>query len=183
MWEAIKTFEKICSKCSKHFFIINRTFPFPQHCYPDNISRSDQRCFNVVDQHSNNVDPTLKMKQNLTSDFQRYTKLIQRRCPTLIQRRCPTFKQRWNKIDTTLSQRFFNVASSLVKAISKPVGLVISTDLHKFYSAKYFLQYTNNSTTEKLLHLYSNLLTVVPIGYNGKNGDSHKSSKFWNFKT
>ena len=55
---------------------------------------------------------------------------------------------------------------------------MISTDLHKFYSAKYFLQYTNNSTTEKLLHLYSNLLTVVPIGYNGKNGDSHKSSKF-----
>ena len=32
------------------------------------------------------VDPTLKMKQNPTSDFQR--------CTTLIQRRCPTSKQR-----------------------------------------------------------------------------------------
>ena len=35
----------------------------------------------------------------------------------------------WNNVDTTLSQRCFNVASTLVKALSKPVGLVISTDL------------------------------------------------------
>ena len=34
----------------------------------------------------NNVDPTLKTKQNPTSDFQRCTTLIQRQCPTLKQR-------------------------------------------------------------------------------------------------
>ena len=32
-------------------------------------STSDQLCFNVVDQRWNNVDPTLKMKQNPTSGF------------------------------------------------------------------------------------------------------------------
>ena len=89
--------------------------------YPANISTSDERCFNVVDQRWNNVDPTLKMKQNPTSDFQRYTKLMQRQCPTL--------KQRWNNVDITLSRRCFNVSSTLVKAISKPVRLVISADL------------------------------------------------------
>ena len=31
---------------------------------PANISTSGQRCFNVLDQRLNNVDPTLKMKQN-----------------------------------------------------------------------------------------------------------------------
>ena len=84
-----------------------------------NISMSDQRC--VVDQRCNNVDPTLKMKQNPTLDFQR--------CAALIQRRCPMLKQRWNNVDTTLSRRCFNVVSTLAKAIPKPVGLVISTDL------------------------------------------------------
>ena len=46
----------------------------------------------------------------------------------------------------------------------------------KFYSAKYFLQYTNNPTTDKLVNFYSNFLTVVHIGYNGENGDAHRSS-------
>ena len=45
--------------------------------------------FQRWDQRWNNVDPTFKMKQNPTSDFQR--------CTTLIQRRCPTSKQRWNQ--------------------------------------------------------------------------------------
>ena len=31
-----------------------------------------------------------------------------------------------------------------------------------------FLQYTNNSTTDKLANSYSNLLTVVHIGYNSE---------------
>ena len=88
--------------------------------FPANISPSDQRCFNVVDQRLNNVDPTMKMKQNSTSDFQR--------CTTLIQCRFPTLKQRWNNIDTTLSRRCFNMASTIVKAISKPLELVTSTD-------------------------------------------------------
>ena len=41
-----------------------------------NISKSDQRCFNVMDQRSNSVDPTVKMEQNSTMDFQRCTTLI-----------------------------------------------------------------------------------------------------------
>ena len=53
---------------------------------PANISTPDQRCFNVVDQCLNSVDPTLKMKQNQTSDFQRYRTLIHRLCPTLKHR-------------------------------------------------------------------------------------------------
>ena len=51
---------------------------------------SDQRCFIIVDQGWNNIDPTLKMKQNATYDLQRHTKLIELQCPTL--------KQRQNKI-------------------------------------------------------------------------------------
>ena len=47
---------------------------------------SDQRCFNVVDQGWNNIDPTLKMKQNATYDLQRRTTLIELQCPTLKQR-------------------------------------------------------------------------------------------------
>ena len=87
---------------------------------PANISTTDHRCFNVVDQRWNNVDLTLRMKQNPTSDFQR--------CTTLIQRRCATLKQRWNNVDTTLSQLCCSLASTLVKAVSKQVGLVISTN-------------------------------------------------------
>ena len=60
--------------------------------YPANISTSDQ-CFNVVDQRWNNVDPTLKMKQNLTLDFQS--------CATLIQRQCSTLKQHWYNVVST----------------------------------------------------------------------------------
>ena len=48
---------------------------------PANISTSDQRCLNVVDQRWNNVDPTLKMKQNPTSDFPLYCLLhCDRKC-------------------------------------------------------------------------------------------------------
>ena len=69
-----------------------------------NLSPSDQRCFNVVDQRWNNVDPTLKMKRNPTSDFQR--------CTTLMQRQCPTLKQRQNNItqrQSNVAQRWYNV--------------------------------------------------------------------------
>ena len=65
-----------CSIC--HRMDINKTSGFFFLLIPANISMSDQRCFNVVDQRWNSIDPTLKMKQNPTLDFQRYTKLIQR---------------------------------------------------------------------------------------------------------
>ena len=78
-------------------------------------------CFNVVDQRWNNVDPTLKMEQNSTSNFQHCS--------------C----RRWNNVETTLHnvettlhnvgatliQRCFNLASTLVKAIFNPIGLVM----------------------------------------------------------
>ena len=93
--------------------------------YPDNISTSDQRCFNVVDQRWNDVDPMLKMKQNSTSVSQRCTTLIQRRCPTLkhcwynvVQRRISVVSTSYNVVSTliiTLYQRSFNVASTSFK--------------------------------------------------------------------
>ena len=69
--------------------------------FPANISTLDQRCFNFVDQRWNNVDPTLKMKQNPTSDFQCCTTLIQRQYPTLKQHK-DNATQRRNNVDTTL---------------------------------------------------------------------------------
>ena len=67
----------------------------------------------------NNVDPILKKKKTPTLDFQHCTTLIERQCPTLTL----------NNVDTTLSRRCFEIVSTLVKAISKPVGLVVSPDL------------------------------------------------------
>ena len=93
-----------------------------------NISTSDQLCFNVVDQRWNNFDLTLKMKQNPTLDFERCTTLIQRQCPTLKQRRNNVIQLR-NNVGTTLIQRYFNLASTLVKAILNPIGLVMIMDL------------------------------------------------------
>ena len=77
--------------------------------YPANILTLDQPCFNVVHQRWNNAAPTLKMKQNPTSDFQRCTTLIQRQCPTLKQRR-NNVTQRWYNVDTMLFQLSVNVS-------------------------------------------------------------------------
>ena len=80
--------------------------------YPANISTSDQRCFNIVDKRWNNVDLTLKRKQNPTSDFQRCTTLIQRQCPrwnNVTQRR-NNVAQRWYNVDTTLFQPSVDVS-------------------------------------------------------------------------
>ena len=46
-----------------------------------------------------------------------------------------------------------------------------------FYSAKYFGQYINNSTTNKLVNSYSNFLTVH-IGCKGENGKAKKTPSF-----
>ena len=95
--------------------------------YPASISTSDQRCFNFVDQRWNNVDTTLKMKQNPTSDFQRCTTWIQRESPTMKKRRTALHNVQTTlpNVGTTLVQRFFNPASTLVKAILNPIGLVM----------------------------------------------------------
>ena len=54
---------------------------------------------------------------------------IRRRTFNIAQRWCNAGVRRWNKVDKTLFRRCFNVSSALVKAISKPVRLVISTNL------------------------------------------------------
>ena len=94
------------------------TFDF--RTFPVNISTLDQGCFNDVDQRWNNVDPTLEMKQNSPSDFQRRT--------TLIQRQCLTLKQRRKNVGRTLIQRCFNLASTLVKSILNPIRVVTIMD-------------------------------------------------------
>ena len=94
------------------------TFDF--RTFPVNISTLDQCCFNDVDQRWNNVDPTLEMKQNSPSDFQRRT--------TLIQRQCLTLKQRRKNVGRTLIQRYFNLASTLVKSILNPIRVVTIMD-------------------------------------------------------
>ena len=98
---------------------------------PANISTSDQRFFNVVDQRGNNVDPTLKTKENPTSYFQRCTTLIQRQCPTLnnVETTLHNVETTLHNVDTTLIQSFFNLATTLVKAILNPIGLVTIMDL------------------------------------------------------
>ena len=73
---------------------------------PANISTSDQRCFNFVDQRWNNVDPMLKLKQNPMSDFQRCT---------FLQRRSQTLKQRWYNFILTLFQRVLNISKCYIK--------------------------------------------------------------------
>ena len=64
-----------------------------------NISTSDQRCFNVLDQRWNNLDLTLKMKQNRTSDF-----------PL-----CTTLMQRWLNFISTLFKRVLNISKIYIK--------------------------------------------------------------------
>ena len=51
---------------------------------------------------------TLKMKQNVTSDFQR--------CTTLIQRQCPTLKECRKNADTTVFQPSVDVSSSYIES-------------------------------------------------------------------
>ena len=96
-----------------------------------------------------NVETTfirrLKIKQYPTSDFQICTKLIQHQCPTLTQRWI-NVAEHWYKssstlrnivsccfkVDITLCQRCFNLASTLVTAISKPIRLIKSMELQSY---------------------------------------------------
>ena len=65
--------------------------------YPANISTSDQCYFNIVDERLNNVDPTLKMKQNPSL----------KRNLTLTQRQKSILKHCYNVVSTLL-QRSLN---------------------------------------------------------------------------
>ena len=79
---------------------------------PPNISTSDQSCFIVVVQRRDNIDPTLKMKQIPTSDFQR--------CNVGL-----TLFQRWYNFMSMLFQRGLNVRKSYIETNRAS----ISTDL------------------------------------------------------
>ena len=99
-WRRLQNVLKMSSRCLGDVFArsLEDVFKMPWRLMAKtNISTSDQRCFNVVGQRWNNVDPTLKMKQNPTSHFQRCTTLIQR----CLKQRC--LKQRWYNL--TLIQR------------------------------------------------------------------------------
>ena len=79
-------------------------------------------------------------------------------------------------------QRCFNLASTLVKAILNPIGLVMIMDLqiHEWFlffeMRKDFLLYMNNSTTNKTSKIFLTVVRVV-IHNGGNNGDKHKNLK------
>ena len=82
------------------------------HYQQANISTSHQCCFNVVDQNG-----TLKMKQNLTSDFQRCTTLIQRQCPTFTQRRDNVTQRRKNVAQRWYISTFLTVVHIVIHKV------------------------------------------------------------------
>ena len=96
-------------------------------------------------------------------------------------RRWHNVETTWYKFFSTLLQRCLNVSKSYIKTLqaSDEYGFVN----RQFYSAKYFLQDINNSTANRLITYCSNFLGLVHIVQDGKNGDAHRSSKFWKFKT
>ena len=115
-YKLTQCFQNLFKKKMMYLVLIYRSNRISYRNNPANISTSGQRYFNFIDQGWNNADPTLEMKQNPTSNFQR--------CTALIQRRCLMLKQRWNNVERTLSRRGFNGASTLVKAVSKTMRLV-----------------------------------------------------------
>ena len=92
----------------------------PTLTYPANISTSDQRCFNV----------------KITLIWCWKWNKIRRRIFNFAQRWYNVSARRWNNVETTLHnvgttliQRCFNLASTLVKTILNPIGLVMIMDL------------------------------------------------------
>ena len=88
-----------------------------------------------------------------------------------------TLKQRWYNFISTLFQLGPNNSKSCTKTSRASDKYRFTKSISKFYSANYFEQYIDNSTTNKLVNSYSNFLTVH-IGYKGQNGEAQKSSKF-----
>ena len=89
-----------------------------------------------------------------------------------------TLKQRWYNFLSTLFQRDLKFTKSYIETngASDKYGCV-NRKLN-FILLNTFLQYINNSTTNKLLNYYSIFLTVVHIVPNGKSGiEAWRSSK------
>ena len=114
MYPAFKSLSKMMSQDQVAAVVIIAIISQKNKPIPTNISTSDQRCFNVVNQRWNDVDSTLKIKQNPMLDFPLYTTLIQRQCPALKQRR-KNIAQRWYNVASTLFQPSVNVSSSYIE--------------------------------------------------------------------
>ena len=84
---------------------VNFSWTFKENIKPTNILTSDQRCFNVVGQRWNKVDPTLKMKRSVrdveTTSKQRQDNITQRR---------NNVAQRWYNVDAILFQPSVDVS-------------------------------------------------------------------------
>lgn len=76
-------------------------------------------CLNILDQ----VEVTLIYVQNVTK-YDGFSTLHNINTTSVSD-----VERTLYNVDTTLSRHCFNVASALVKSISKPIGLLISTDL------------------------------------------------------
>ena len=88
-----------------------------------------------------------------------------------------TLKERWYNFISTLFQLGLNYSKSCIKTSWASDKYRFAKSISKFYSANYFEQYINNSTTNKLGKSYNNFLTVH-IGYKGENGDRKKALSF-----
>ena len=77
---------------------------------------------NVVDQRWNNVDPTWKMKQNLTSN-------VGARRWNNLETTLHNVETALHNVGTTLIQRCFKLVSTLVKTILNPIRVVMIMDL------------------------------------------------------
>ena len=125
--------------------------------HPDNISKSNQRCLNVVNH---------RWKWNK----------IRRRIFNVAQRWYNFGARRWNNVEITLHnnetlynvgtkliQRCFNLASTLVKAVLNPIELVMTVDCE-------IVEYTLNTWIAFILlneetFFYYILTTEVLIKY------------------
>ena len=153
---------------------------------PANISTSDQRCFNV--------EITLirhwkwnKIRRWIFNVAQRWYNVSARRWNN-VETTLHNVETTLHNVGTTLIQRCFNLASTFVKPVLNPIGLVMIVVcvivihvkyMNSFYSdlwASIFLLYINNWTTNEIS---KNFLTVVHIVIHnvGNNGDIHRSLK------
>ena len=153
-----------------------------------------QRRINVVSTLWINVEITLIRRWKWNK--------IRRRIFNVAQRWYNVSVRRWNNVETTshnvgttlhndgttLIECCFNLASTLVKPLLNPIGLVIIVDcvivihvkyMNSFYSALWeniFLLYINNWTTNEISKSFQTVIHFV-IHNVGNNGDIHRSLK------
>ena len=101
----------------------------------------------------------------------------------MVYQLCTTLFQCYFNIDMTLSQRCFKVTSTLVKAILKPIGIVIVWFcLYRLIS---FILLSENCFNILIIQLLTKYLKNFPtlehiVTHNSKNVDIHRSLKYCN---